>query len=315
MAIRETWLNLRPWELNERNYQNELIFMPNYESSGFLRHESIDEQREILANYQRWMTSASKSPKTPKVPNLKFKPLFAIGMHELDNDLKKEIINENKVYSDMLLINDLKDSYKNLTLKLLESLHAINSSIPNFKYLLKSDDDSYVKLDFLSLDLLHYDQKMKATNSAHEIYWGFFNGRANVKKSGQWQELNFNSCDKYLPYALGGGYVISRNLVEYVARHKNILNRYESEDISLGTWLSSFRNIHRRHDVRFDTTYIPRACKNYHLILHKRTEKDMREIHNGQLCFSEINYDERKKPVEYFYDWTQLPGKCCDNRI
>lgn len=319
-AIRETWLSLRPWQINDSFYQKEILFVPSEQKSGFLEHETIDQQESRLKNYQKWLIS-QKTVSNVKVPNLKIKTVFAIGTKELDDDISRRIRAENGVYNDLLLLNELKDSYKNLTLKLISALEKLNTVTPNYKYLLKCDDDSYVKLDHLAIDLIEYSKKVsekqrrKETMNNLELYMGFFNGRANIKKSGQWKEINYDLCDRYLPYALGGGYVISKNLVSYLANNSHILNRYESEDISLGTWLSPFRNIHRRHDVRFDTAYMPRKCKNYHLVLHKRTAKDMYEIHNGQQCFSEITYDANKKPAEYFYDWTQPPTKCCDNKI
>lgn len=318
-AIRETWLSLRPWQIDDQSYQNNMITIPKYQSNGFLEHESIEQQEKVLLNYQRWLPKSKET--NIKEQNLKIKTFFVIGMKELEKDVDKRIRAESRVYSDLLLLEDLKDSYKNLTLKLLSALEKINTVTPNFKYLLKCDDDSYVKLDYLAVDLLQYDRKLKEQKHKHEnlrnleLYWGFFNGRANIKKTGQWKESNYNLCDKYLPYALGGGYVISKNLVTYLSSQHDTLNRYESEDISLGTWLSPFRNIYRRHDPRFDTTYIPRKCKDYHLVLHKRTANDMREIAKENLCFSEISYAQNKKPSEYFYDWTQSPSKCCDNML
>lgn len=318
-AIRDTWLSMRPWQVNETVYQRDLIFVPKYNENGFIQHETVQQQQKQLEYYRKWLPTSKMS--NIKEQNLKIKPMFAIGMKELDESVRKRIRAESNLYSDLLLLDDLKDSYKNLTLKLLTALDKINTVTPNFKYLLKSDDDSYVKLDYLSIDLLNYDRKLKRLNQNDisrrniELYWGFFNGRASIKKSGQWKELNYEICDRYLPYALGGGYVISRNLVKYLSSQHDVLNRYESEDISLGTWLSPFRNIHRRHDPRFDTTYIPRKCQDYHIVLHKRTAQDMKEIHRGNLCHSEISYDQLKKPTEYFYDWTQLPSKCCDNKL
>lgn len=318
-AIRETWMNLRPRQVNGTGYQNDVTFVPRSQQNSFLETESVEQQKIHLANYHKWL--ASETSPNVKVPNIKIKHLFAIGTHGLaDDDIMSHLNAEQKVFHDMLFIDDLQDSYKNLTLKLVKSLQKLQQTTPKLKYLLKCDDDSYVKMDFLVQDLIQYDLKLgqmkqrKQTLDDLELYWGYFNGRANIKKTGQWAELNYNLCDHYLPYALGGGYVISKKLVTYIALNGDNLNRYGSEDISMGTWLAPFRNIHRKHDVRFDTAYMPRKCKNYHLILHKRTPLDMREIHSGKSCFSEVTYETAKRPLEYFYDWSQAPMKCCDNR-
>lgn len=317
-AIRETWLSLRPRILEGSEYQRDIIFVPRVLPSSFLEVESLEQQKLHLRNYQNWLTS--KTVPNVKVPGIKIKHLFAVGTLGLSNDEIDQIKSEQKVYNDLLLINDLYDSYPNLTLKLIKSTEKLVQTTPNFKFLLKTDDDSYVKLDLLAQDLIQYSSRLaamkqrKQTLENLELYWGYFNGRASIKKSGQWQEVNYNLCDRYLPYALGGGYVLSNNLVKYIAEHGQNLNRYISEDISVGTWLSPFKNIHRRHDLRFDTAYLPRKCKKFHFVLHKRTIKDMRELHSGDSCFSEVAHDASKRPAEYFYDWTQSPSKCCDNR-
>lgn len=319
-AIRETWLNLRPKQLNGSDYQKNIIFIPASRTrDGFLEFENVQRQQLSLSEYQKWLASHQNIPNI-KVPNIKIKHLFAVGKQGLGTSILKELDTENRVYNDLLFLDDLQDSYKNLTRKLIQSMNKLNRTTPNFKYLLKCDDDTYVKLDLLTQELIQYDQKRTATINQHtspslELYWGYFNGRANIKKAGQWQESNYNLCDRYMPYALGGAYVLSNNLVTYIASHGDILSAYGSEDISVGTWLAPFNNVHRRHDVRFDTGYQPRKCKNYHLALHKRTSEDMRAIAKGDLCASEVTYDLTKQPVEYFYDWSQSPSKCCDNRI
>ena len=59
-------------------------------------------------------------------------------------------------------------------------------------------------------------------------------GAAHVKTSGQWAEPNFHLCDRYLPYARGGGYVITTDLVEYILQNKHLLQIYNSEDVTVG---------------------------------------------------------------------------------
>lgn len=315
-TIRETWLNLRPRTFNGTHYQNDIIFVPEVMKNSFLELEDVEQQKNRLHNYKKWMTSANIP--NVKVPNIKIKHLFAVGTLGLDIEVQNEIDAEQKVFNDLLLLDNLEDSYKNLTLKLILSMQKLERTTPKYKYLLKCDDDSYVKLDLLTQDLIQYEDKRRLmkekTLDNLALYWGYFNGRANIKKSGQWQEINYNLCDRYLPYALGGGYVLSKNLVSYIGAHGDNLNRYGSEDISVGTWLASFRHIHRRHDLRFDTAYMPRKCKKYHFVLHKRTANDMRQIYGGDSCFSEASYDANKRPIEYFYDWAQSPMKCCDNK-
>lgn len=310
-AIRETYLNLRPRMLNE-SYQDEVIHVPLYDDRGQQQLETIQQQRELLEAYQRWR---QKKIKNIKVINFKVKTLFAVGTYGLSRSERKVIYEEQRVYNDVLELEDLQDSYANLTNKIIRSMSHIDA-VYDFKYLMKLDDDSYLKLDLLSEDLLSYYEKLHKVgmnhHSAIELYWGYFKGASTIQQRGQWKESNYKLCDRYLPYALGGGYVLSKNLISFIAAYGSSLNAYKSEDMAVGTWLAPFASIHRRHDVRFDTAWLPRKCQDYHLVLHKRTAQQMREIYNGQLCsHEELQTQDAQRPKEYFYDWTVPPSQCC----
>ncbi len=70
------------------------------------------------------------------------------------------------------------------------------------------------------------------------LYWGFIDGRAPVHQSGKWMEKEWKLCDRYLPYAVGGGYVLSYQLVRFIGNNVQILKTYTSEDVSVGAWLA-----------------------------------------------------------------------------
>ncbi|CAG5017718.1 unnamed protein product [Parnassius apollo] len=110
------------------------------------------------------------------------------------------------------------------------------------------------------------------------LYWGYFNGHANVYLKGKWQEKTWFLCDKYLPYALGGGYVISRSIVDYIANNSNLLSYYNSEDVSMGVWTAAL-DINRVHDIRFDTEWKSRGCNKTMLVRHKQSPSDMFEMY------------------------------------
>lgn len=311
-TIRETYLNLRPRMVNE-SYQDEVIYVPLYDDhTGQLQLESVPKQRELLESYQKWR---QKPIKNIKVINFKVKTLFAIGTYGLSRSERKTIYEEQRVYNDVLELDNLQDSYANLTTKIIQSMRHVDE-VYDFKYLMKLDDDSYLKLDLLSEDLLSYYEKLHQLRMRHsnpiELYWGYFKGAATVQQRGQWKEANYKLCDRYLPYALGGGYVLSKNLISFIAKHGSSLNTYKSEDMAVGTWLAPFANIHRRHDVRFDTAWMPRKCQDYHLVLHKRTAHQMKEIYAGHLCSNEEQKSaEPQRPKAYFYDWNVAPTQCC----
>ena len=101
------------------------------------------------------------------------------------------------------------------------------------------DDDSFVVVDKL------YDE-LKHTNYPSGLYWGFFDGRAPVIRGEKerYREPDYFLCDRYIPYALGGGYVLSANIVGFLADNAAVLRPYRAEDASVGTWLAPLK-IHR----------------------------------------------------------------------
>lgn len=318
-AIRNTWANQKPNFINYGDNIENMMYIPIYDSNGFLIQETVERQKLMLGNYKHWITDKTQYSKLDK-PQVSIKHVFTIGAEDLTVDQMKLIKVENDEHRDIILLSDFKDEYRKLTQKLIESIREVIDRY-HFKYLLKCDDDTYVKLNLLSLDLFYYDNllmdKYKNIHPPLELYWGYFNGRAQIKTGGQWKEPNFHLSKYYLPYALGGGYVISYNVAKIIYNNEHTLSTYVSEDISMGVWLAPYRNIHRRHDPRFDTAYMARKCQNYHLVLHKRSAQDMYDIYNGNLCNFKDDNDRSssRRPKEYFYDWTKNPTQCCDNYV
>uniref|UniRef100_A0A2K5EP30 Hexosyltransferase n=1 Tax=Aotus nancymaae TaxID=37293 RepID=A0A2K5EP30_AOTNA len=137
--------------------------------------------------------------------------------------------------------------------------------------------------------------------------------RARVKPGGRWREAAWQLCDHYLPYALGGGYVLSADLVRYLRLSRDYLRAWHSEDVSLGAWLAPV-DVRREHDPRFDTEYRSRGCSNQYLVTHKQSPEDMLRKHatlarEGRLCEREVQLR-----LSYVYDWSAPPSQCCQRR-
>jgi len=101
------------------------------------------------------------------------------------------------------------DSYHALTQKVGLSLEWIDKKVDT-EFVLKADEDTFVNLRKL-IDVLE--------QYGPDLYMGYFSGRARVKKTGAWAEPKWNICDYYLPNARGGGYVLGRNAVSFIARN------------------------------------------------------------------------------------------------
>lgn len=234
---------------------------------------------------------------------------------------------EKLVHNDILEVN-VPDNYRLLSRKLIESFNSVHSL--NFEYLLKCDDDSFVDVPGVVGELIRAPDR--------KYYWGYFDGNAHIKRAGKWKETGWMLCDKYLPYALGGGYVISKDLVVYIVNNRDYLryvllgiisycsiskfsrgilqiflllcSLFISEDVSVGAWLAPL-NITRKHDRRFDTEFRSRGCDNNHLVTHKRSPQVMRLywsriVQTGHMCDKEY-----KDTSSYEYNWLAMPSKCC----
>ncbi len=228
-------------------------------------------------------------------------PLFFIGSKGLTVQEQGALEYEKAVHKDIILLEDFKDSYYSLSEKVTRVMKWLFLNV-EFSFLLKADDDTYARVDML------YKELKKQT--AARFYWGFFDGRARVKHSGKWSEKGWKLCDTYLPHARGGGYVLSQDLVEYIARNSDYLQMFKSEDISVGAWLGPLA-INRQHDPRFDTEYKSRGCNNAYIVTHKQDVKMIREKHQllkqtGRLCRREV-----KVMPSYIYNWNVPPSQCC----
>uniref|UniRef100_UPI00358F3176 beta-1,3-galactosyltransferase 6-like n=1 Tax=Myxine glutinosa TaxID=7769 RepID=UPI00358F3176 len=231
-------------------------------------------------------------------------PRFVVGMEGLAEVDQHSLELEQKQHGDMLLLPALQDSYENLTAKLLQAFVWLDGTV-DFQFVLKADDDTFARLDVIRTEL--------QTKEPTRLYWGFFNGRGRVKATGKWKEADWVLCDYYLPYALGGGYVLSSDLVAFLSRNADVLRSFRSEDVSLGTWLAPLA-VSRFHDPRFDTEYRSRGCSHQYIVTHKQSLEDMLEKqltlkHTGRLCKREF-----RTRLSYIYNWAVPPSQCCQRR-
>lgn len=233
------------------------------------------------------------------LPNVK--SFFVVGTKALSSEEVSKLNEENRINRDLLLLSHVQDSYRSLTGKLVEALKWMDTNI-EFSFLFKGDDDTFVRIELLLQELQNRTPK--------RTYLGFFDGRARVKKVGQWAEPNWILCDRYLPHARGGGYVLSTDLVSYIARNSDLLQHFSSEDISVGAWLGPLE-IQRIHDPRFDTEYVSRGCSNSYIVTHKQDVEMMRAKRKSLTVSGTLCEKEFQSRLSYVYNWKVLPSLCC----
>lgn len=242
---------------------------------------------------QTWLSVSKK--------NHNYQAFFVVGDRGLNNKQVYDLAGEKSRHSDLLVLS-MHDTYNDLTRKLVKSLEFAHKNF-RFDYVLKCDDDTFV-------DVERVVEELKVEKDPF-LYWGFFDGRAPVQIKGKWADTSYKLCDKYIPYALGGGYVLGRELVKFISENSRLLELYNSEDVTVGAWLAGLK-VKRKHDTRFDTEWKSRGCNSKFIVTHKQTEADMkikwkRLVKYGTICEGA----ETKVRLSYNYDWSKHPSECC----
>ncbi|XP_057591379.1 UDP-GalNAc:beta-1,3-N-acetylgalactosaminyltransferase 2 isoform X1 [Hippopotamus amphibius kiboko] len=147
-------------------------------------------------------------------------------LHEEDALLSKE----SSLYDDIVFV-DVVDTYRNVPAKLL-NFYKWTVETTSFDLLLKTDDDCYIDLEavFNRIALKHLD--------GPNFWWGNFRLNWAVDRTGKWQELEYPS-PAYPAFACGSGYVISGDIVHWLAGNSARLKTYQGEDVSMGIWMAA----------------------------------------------------------------------------
>lgn len=124
----------------------------------------FEENGEKLYKWNHTWTEQQERPEF-----IKF--YFVIGTHGLSKTKLMRLDMENNRSNDLLLLDSFEDYYNNLALKMLHSLIWLSSNLKNLKYLIKCDDDSFVRVDLIIKDLEAYAPEMNADElSAYVTY-------------------------------------------------------------------------------------------------------------------------------------------------
>ena len=176
---------------------------------------------------------------------------FFVGTQNLSQGLLEMLHREQALHHDIVMLDELVDSYENLTSKVVQTMKWTTEHA-NFTYYLKCDDDSYPLLNPIISEL----QRRGRTD---RLYWGHFFVDLHVPTRGKNFDKGWFLTKRYTPFAIGGAYILSGDLVHLIVGLEKCLQLYQNEDISVGLWLAPY-HIERKHDYRF--------CRSSHTCLH-----------------------------------------------
>ena len=228
---------------------------------------------------------------------------FLLGTKDMDPNTLNTLQREQDMFQDILLIPQIADSYYQLSEKVLYGIRWTSGL--EFDYLLKTDDDSYVRVPKLVKALRH-------RGCPRSLYWGYFMGFAKPLYTGKWKEPDWFLCPNYLPYAMGGGYILSEDVVRVLGKLADRLKLYRNEDVNMATLLAPYR-LWRWHDLRFNVESVSRGCSERYIITHKEKVKALLARHSRLMATANGSMCEREEELHaaYVYNWTALPTQCC----
>ena len=167
---------------------------------------------------------------------------FIVGTKAMEYDKQVKLIEENGTFGDIVFVNS-KEDFTALTNKTLAFINWAHHHV-KFSYLLKCDDDTFVFVKNMIVEL-----KKRPTTT--KLYYGIMheNKRPILGKQ-KWADNNWNLGSYFLPYAVGGGYILSHDLVSFLSQQSPHLMWHINEDTAVGAWVSVLDH-EQRSDGKF----------------------------------------------------------------
>lgn len=226
---------------------------------------------------------------------------FAVAGKRLRKSTLNWLAKESATYQDLIVFLDAEEFPQSE--KLLFEFFWAEQTV-DYLYLMKTREQFYVRMKELVREL----KRMRANTT---VYWGYFEGKKSPLDGGKHPEPEWFLCNTFIRYAHAGGYIMSRQLVKRLLSLADYLQLYNNEDVAVGTWLSPFKDVHWKHDVRFNTEVgVSRGCDNNFIVFPTRDNLDMTTKHKqlmetGQYCKA------AETAWGYEYNFNVLPAQCC----
>lgn len=228
---------------------------------------------------------------------------FMVAAGRLTDEAFNELACENKMYGDLVILPGVNESksYGPDSETLVEGYLWAMENV-KFSYIFKCNDGTFAIVN----SLVKYLEPRGEDST--DFLWGFFSGGIQASRE---EEENWFLCSHYLPHPEGGGYVISRSLVEMLAIMSTDLFHYNDDGRALGVWITPFEGIQMKHDVRFNTGFYSRGCNNAYIVTAKETPESMHQKYDifskkGVICSEEF-----QSRLSYVFNFTAPANKCC----
>jgi hypothetical protein len=187
---------------------------------------------------------------------------------------------------DLLWVN-VSESYRGITSKVQGLFAAIHQQITQYEYILKTDDDSYVRLNNLVAST------RPGGNHENSTYWGACNFQNSIirKEGHKWQlpDEFLPGLDFYPPYAYGAGYVLKRSMVQCLLAKMKDIHVMPIEDAYVGAVLqlcnATCDDDHASFLPWYYMSFTDDSKPRTWVLLHElKRESSMLRVHENTCC-------------------------------
>ena len=178
---------------------------------------------------------------------------YIMGINGLSDSQINKLHKENKTHGDLVFLHNFTEGTRALTNKTIALMKWATDNV-DFTYLMKCDDDTFVYVH-------NVIRELKRRSTTKRLYYGMmmYDNKPIHNNEDKWRDLKWEISKKYLPFARGGCYMLSEDLVHLLVRQRHHLKRHHLEDVAVGLWLAPFDYERRNNDHLF--CYFHRYCK------------------------------------------------------
>ncbi|KAK9675917.1 hypothetical protein RND81_11G041400 [Saponaria officinalis] len=221
-------------------------------------------------NFKRRMAVRRTWMQYPQVRSGTVAVRFFVGLHK-NQRVNEELWNEARTYGDVQLM-PFVDYYNLITWKTV-AICVFGTNIIKAKYVMKTDDDAFVRLDEVIASL-------NRVNTTHGLLYGLINSDSKPHRNPdskwfisteEWPE------ETYPPWAHGPGYVISHDIANAVAkRHRSgNLKMFKLEDVAMGIWIADMKKGGLKVRYELEQRVYNEGCQDDYVVAHYQNPRDM----------------------------------------
>uniref|UniRef100_A0A1J3F6J3 Putative beta-1,3-galactosyltransferase 16 n=1 Tax=Noccaea caerulescens TaxID=107243 RepID=A0A1J3F6J3_NOCCA len=192
---------------------------------------------------------------------------FLIGLHT-NEKVNLEMWREAKTYGDIQFM-PFVDYYGLLSLKTV-ALCILGTKVIPAKYIMKTDDDAFVRVDELLSSL------QEKPSSA--LLYGLisFDSSPDSEQGSKWYITKEEwPLESYPPWAHGPGYVISQDIAKFVVKghRQRDLKLFKLEDVAMGIWIQQYNQTVKRVKYINDRRFHNSGCLSDYILVHYQTPR------------------------------------------